>query len=84
MLLRYDLLRVGWPGLRFMQEALRLVILRKTGWPTCARQNLVVLIRLEYVQALELLVQHSQRLKAFRLLHLRLEPILNFILSVVF
>lgn len=52
--------------------------------PTSTGQSLLVLVRLENIQTLEFLVQDSQRLEALRLVHLRFEPILDFILSVVF
>jgi hypothetical protein len=37
-------------------------------------------VRFEYVEALEFLVQNCERLEFLRLLHLRLKPVLDFIL----
>jgi hypothetical protein len=58
--------------------------LRGTGRSTGARESLLVFVRFEYVQTLEFLIQYGKWLESLRFLHLCLEPILNFVLSVIF
>jgi hypothetical protein len=53
VLLCDDILRVKRFGL------IRYDGLRGTGRSTCARESLLVLVRLEYVQALEFLIQYG-------------------------
>lgn len=43
-----------------------------------------VFVGLEYIQPLQLLVQDSKRLKSLRLVHLCFEPVLHFVLPIVF
>lgn len=57
---------------------------RRGGRSSRGRQRGYVFVGLEYIQSLQLLVQDSKRLKSLRLVHLCFEPVLHFVLPIVF
>lgn len=53
-------------------------------WSTWRRQYWSIIVRLEHIQSFQLLIQNCQRLEPLRLIHLRFEPILHFVLPIIF